>query len=107
MKLSKTQLNTLTAIQKIAEGHDANEAVKQTFSEKLDKVLGELARDPSALAVFFSALELSTTTSAARVIATHVMRSDEVSILVEKRKAEIANDKAKKASSAQSNGGKD
>ena len=96
MKLSKLQLNTLTAIQKIAEDHDANEAVKQTFKDKLDKVLAELARDPTALAVFFAALELSATTSAARVIATHVMRPDEVTNLVAKRKAEIANEKTRK-----------
>ena len=102
MKLSKLQLNTLTAIQKIAEGHDANEAVKQTLKDKLDKVLVELARDPSALSVFFAALELSATTAAARVISTHVMRPDEVTNLVKKRRAEIANKKAKKASSVQS-----
>lgn len=104
MKLSKSELKALASIQRAAEGHDANEAVKRTVDDKLDKVLAELARDPSALAVFFTALELSATTSAARVIATHVMRPDEVTNLVEKRKAEIANEKAKKASFAQNKG---
>jgi len=104
MKLSKSHLKMLSTIQQIAEGHDANEAIKRTVDDKLDKVLAELARDPSALAVFFAALELSATTSAARIIATHVMRPGEVSNLVEKRKAEIANERAKKARPAQSKG---
>lgn len=100
MKLSKSELKALTSIQRAAEGHDANEAVKRTVEDKLDKVLAELACDPSALAVFFAALELSATTSAARVIATHVMRPDEVTNLVKQRKAEIANGKAKKVKGA-------
>ena len=96
MFLTKSQRDALTSIQRAVEGHDANETVKRTVDDKLDKVLAELARDPSALAVFFAALELSATTSAARTIATHVMRPDEVSNLVEKRKTEIANEKEKK-----------
>ena len=91
MKLSKSHLKTLAAIQQIAVGHDASEALKRTFSEKHDKVLSELSHEPAVLASFFAAMELSTSAATARLIATHAMRTDEVSNLVKKRKAEVAN----------------
>jgi len=91
MKLSKSHLKTLSAIQQVAEGHDASEALKRTFSDKHEKVLSELSREPAVLASFFAAMELSASAATARLIATHAMRADEVTDLVKKRKAEEAN----------------
>ena len=92
-------------LREIAEGHDASEALKRTFSDKHDKVLSELSREPAVLASFFAAMELNTSAATARLISTHAMRPDEVTDLVKKRKAEVANKVATKKDDKGQNAG--
>ena len=92
-------------LREIAEGHDASEAIKRTFSDKHDKVLTELSREPAVLASFFAAMELNTSAATARLISTHAMRPDEVTDLVKKRKAEVANKVATKKDDKGQNAG--
>ncbi|GGE62908.1 hypothetical protein [Actibacterium pelagium] len=93
---NKSTLKALREVQIALEADEAKEALKTHTANKLDAILKELEHVPEGLAQFFVAAEITASAKAAEIIATHVMRPDEVTKLVATRKAEIAKDKAKR-----------
>ena len=91
---NKSTLKALREVQIALEADEAKEALKTHTANKLDKILEELEHAPEGLTQFFAAAEITASPKAAEIIATHVMRPEEVTKLVASRKAEIAKDKA-------------
>jgi|GEM_PF-2076776 len=94
MNFTKNQQRVIAQIGETMTNGAAQDAALEALAKKFDKVLAELGEQPDLLDQFFACIELHATRSAAKLIAQHSLRRDEVSALVEQMRTQAANEQA-------------
>ncbi|WP_370230714.1 hypothetical protein [Salipiger bermudensis] len=107
MNFTKNQQRVIAQIGETMTNGAAQDAALEALARKFDKVLAELGEQPDLLDRLFACIEFHATRNAAKLIAQHSLRRDEVGALVEQMQAQAANEQAARKAEREGNRNKE